>query len=1704
MARKEVDLVIRAKDEAEKVVKSITAAINDFSKAQKDLTDKSGKTENSVQALGAAFGQLQKDLKGNDASGVLAASLDKANAATERLEKTVASTRLEVKKLDSDFKESSAGVDSLRTSVAGAAKALASGEKVLKTYKTNLSDLKRESVELAAAERKLAVGSLEKKLQAKAEAAGKTEARLAALRAEIAATDSPTKRLTASLATNSEKLARQAAEGNKLATSLVRARSEQSILAQKMAETAQKITQVTASIQAQEGVVSGLGSDYGKLTTETKAAEKANSDLSKVLVKSNNALDRQEDQLNKAQVELKQFAATSQQAEAAIKELSGLSVGGLEDDLTRQRRAVLEAKREFVELTAKVKESASAISTAGVPTREMAQDFARLKIKAGASKAELAEQRSTLELMGRAFREAGTEMSSLTAAQARFVQLQGQAGGAIQGIRGKTEGAVAALNKLYSGYEKSGTASLRLASGSRTVATAQQRELTVTEQLARAYRNLYGEKRTSLSLSQRLRGEVLSMVAAYGGLYGVINLLGGVVKAYQQVEAAQARLNVAFDGDTGVVAAEMDFLRRNAERLGVEFGSLAGEYSKFAIATKNTAIEGEAARRLFIQIAEAARVNRSSMEEMQGVFTAVTQIVSKGAVQMEELRQQLGDRLPGALQLMADGLGVTTAELIKMMEQGEVTADALVPFGNELEKRFGPQLAESLKSTAAEMGRLQNASFQAMKTFGEAGFIDAFTNLMRDLTEVLASADAEAFIGRLSVAFASLLDVVGFLAQNFQLVIAAGGAFVGIKLVPVVLAMVTAFKNLRTTMTASAVSMGAVQARAATMGVSISRATIATRGLSVAIKGLLSSTGIGLAVVAISTALSYWATEADKATEAMVRHQDIVDRVKNGYDAASGSVEDWIANLDNLTVTEARRNLRDLEDALDDAKDAFVAANRLDGANYWTTFFGTNLASGASQAFNDAVDEATRKVGSGELALADFRAEIDRISEEYNDGSAANQRYADALDVATRAIAELVGDTEEARKIIEALTGDVDDAQEAFDLLGGKVEDTGDTLVRATKDGLESFNSAMEDLREHLPEATSEMGKLEAETSKIEASLQAALTAARALPDAILRIAAEQEALAAANAAMLAATQSSVDSNFGSYSDGTAAASALLRQFEGFSATAYNDPRTDANGIQVGPNVYRAGYGSSTVTLADGSIKAITAGMRVSVEDANRDLARRIADEFMPIARNAAGAANFDGMTPQQQAALVSIAYNYGEIPDRIVEALRTGSDAQIAAAIQGLGGDNGGVNRNRRNQEAALFTSGVATENAATRQESDAAKQAQDRAKAAEDAAEAEADRLKAAQDFHDQTNANIEQGQFELSVADQGLIKQQQALAIREAELAAQEAGTTLTQQQRDAINANVEAKYREQAAEEALERTVDARAKAEARINTLLEHRDSLKALLDDAVKEGDTEGADTLRTKIEEINTQLETAISNAQAMWTALGGEQGEAAVARLEALRLKASEFGAEADNAYFSWSQVGDLLLNGLSSAFEAFAQGIADGKSVIDSARDAFLKFAGDFLIQIAQMIIKQAIFNALKGSGVGNFLGIGVAHSGGRIGSKRAGSGNSGRKVNPAVFAGAARFHVGGMPGLRPGEVPIIAKENEEVLTRDDPRHVLNGGKGSPKSSGGDGLNVTVANYFDEDTFLAAGLASRKGEKVFMNFVKQNSAQIRDALG
>lgn len=136
----------------------------------------------------------------------------------------------------------------------------------------------------------------------------------------------------------------------------------------------------------------------------------------------------------------------------------------------------------------------------------------------------------------------------------------------------------------------------------------------------------------------------------------------------------------------------------------------------------------------------------------------------------------------------------------------------------------------------------------------------------------------------------------------------------------------------------------------------------------------------------------------------------------------------------------------------------------------------------------------------------------------------------------------------------------------------------------------------------------------------------------------------------------------------------------LIKQREGF----IENPKYDVN-------AFRAGYGSDTVTLPDGTVQKVTPGMRVSRGDAERDLQRRIQTEFVPKAAAKVGEDVWSGLSENTRAALTSVAYNYGTIPSRIVPAVQSGNPETIARAIESLAGDNKGVNAGRRMQEANI-----------------------------------------------------------------------------------------------------------------------------------------------------------------------------------------------------------------------------------------------------------------------------------------------------------------------------------------------------------------------------------------------------------------------------
>ena len=136
----------------------------------------------------------------------------------------------------------------------------------------------------------------------------------------------------------------------------------------------------------------------------------------------------------------------------------------------------------------------------------------------------------------------------------------------------------------------------------------------------------------------------------------------------------------------------------------------------------------------------------------------------------------------------------------------------------------------------------------------------------------------------------------------------------------------------------------------------------------------------------------------------------------------------------------------------------------------------------------------------------------------------------------------------------------------------------------------------------------------------------------------------------------------------------------LIRSREGFAPSAYWDV-----------NHYRAGYGSDTVTRPDGSVVAVTGSTVVTRDDAERDLSRRVGETQAKVAAQV-GYSQWQGLSDGAKSALTSMGYNYGLLPWDVTAAIRGGAGPDvIARTIEGHAGDNGGVNRQRRMQEASI-----------------------------------------------------------------------------------------------------------------------------------------------------------------------------------------------------------------------------------------------------------------------------------------------------------------------------------------------------------------------------------------------------------------------------
>ena len=288
---------------------------------------------------------------------------------------------------------------------------------------------------------------------------------------------------------------------------------------------------------------------------------------------------------------------------------------------------------------------------------------------------------------------------------------------------------------------------------------------------AGALRDMETASHASATGIEKLAGGLKTAFIGGGVAAAIItikNAIGGVTMAMidAQMQADKVKNSLAFAMGGAQAAQEIQYLRQVTDQLGVSFAAVAPMYGRLAAATKGTNLEGRATREIFESIAQASVVMGLGVEETEGAMRALVQMVSKGQIQAEELRGQLGERLPRAFQIFADSMGVTTGELSKLLEMGQVGPERLAQFAATLKGELAGNLDEATTRLAANVNRLDNAWLQLKQNVGEAGvssFMAGQMAILADATgDVAKSMEAarkggDGFLGQMAAAGGALL-----------------------------------------------------------------------------------------------------------------------------------------------------------------------------------------------------------------------------------------------------------------------------------------------------------------------------------------------------------------------------------------------------------------------------------------------------------------------------------------------------------------------------------------------------------------------------------------------------------------------------------------------------------------------------------------------------------------------------------------------------------------------------------------------------------------------------------------------------------------------------------------------------------------------------------------------------------------------------------
>lgn len=239
-----------------------------------------------------------------------------------------------------------------------------------------------------------------------------------------------------------------------------------------------------------------------------------------------------------------------------------------------------------------------------------------------------------------------------------------------------------------------------------------------------------------------------------GGAYGISQLNRSNQELISGQLTTQAVLAAkGYSTEEGIQANQ--WLMNMADNVGFNYMQALPDYNQFLSNALGAGLGVGQSQEIFQGFSEYQTAMGVTPARRKLVQNALSQMLGKGVLSMEEVRRQMAESMPGTMDVFAQaysemtGSGLQGQEaLSKFYEDiakgGIKSADILPIVARLLSERAAPKLDVMKQSSIAEQARAENAQTRLLETFSKAGGESGFARLWKGLTSALESANSAA------------------------------------------------------------------------------------------------------------------------------------------------------------------------------------------------------------------------------------------------------------------------------------------------------------------------------------------------------------------------------------------------------------------------------------------------------------------------------------------------------------------------------------------------------------------------------------------------------------------------------------------------------------------------------------------------------------------------------------------------------------------------------------------------------------------------------------------------------------------------------------------------------------------------------------------------------------------------------------------------